>query len=190
MKKIFVLTYNPKETSDKSIYIDAYIQEAKNAGNEVKVLNIHDINIEYLEFAGNEPDLTLSEKLKQAQDNIIWADQLVIIYSVWCLGLPAKFKAFVERVFQKDILVRYGKMGPEPILKNKTAVIIQSYSMPYAAMKYIYNDIPFKVIKVIFSNWCGFKIEKRFDFDMIDIADEKRRQKWLKEIKKFAARIK
>lgn len=188
MKKIFVITYQPKEKSDKAEYVETYIQEAKKFGNEVKVLNIHDLNIEYLKFNNELPDLTLTDELKQAQENILWANQIVLIYSVWCIGLPAKLKAFIERVFQKDILVKYGKFGPEPVLKDKTMVVIQSYSMPYFFMKYFYGDIPFKMLKVIFSSWCGFKIEKRFDFDIIDNVSEKQRQKWLNEIKKFVAK--
>jgi len=191
MKKIFIITYQPKEKSEKAEYVEAYKEEAKKLGHDVREINIHDLNIEYLSFdQEGVPNLTLSDEIKQAQDNILWADQIVVVYSVWCIGLPAKVKAFIERIFQKDILVKYGKMGPEPLLKDKTMVIMQSYSMPYFIMKYFYGDLTFKMLKIIFQNWCGFKIKKRFDFDMIDSVDEKRRQKWLKEIKEFVKTIK
>lgn len=189
MKKIFVITYQPKEKSDKAEYLETYVQEAKKLGHDVKVINLHNLDIDYLKFDGDLPDLTLSEELKQAQENILWADQIVLVYSVWCLGLPAKVKAFIERVFQKDVLVKYGKMGPEPLLENKTMVIMQSYSMPYFFMKYFYGDVPFKMLKVIFSDWCGFEIKKRFDFDVIDSVSDKKRQKWINEVKKFIKTI-
>ncbi len=32
--------YQPKEKSDKQEYVDAFIKENQNKGNEVKVLNI------------------------------------------------------------------------------------------------------------------------------------------------------
>ena len=135
MKKIFVITYQPKEKSDKEEYINTFIEESKKAGNEVKILNIHDIEIEYLKFNGNVPDTELTPELKESQNNILWADQIVLVYSVWCLNIPAKLKTFIERIFQADILVGYGKMGPEPILKNKTLVVMQSYAMPCFFMK-------------------------------------------------------
>jgi len=190
MKKIFVITYQPKEKSEKAEYLETYIHEAKNSGHDVRVVNLHNLNIEYLSLDKDGlPDSTLSEELKQAQDNMLWANQIVLVYSVWCIGLPAKVKSFIERVFQKDVFIKLGKMGPEPIRKDKTMVVMQSYGMPYFVMKYIYGDLPFKTLKVIFQNWCGFKIEKRFDFDMIDSVSEKRRQKWVKEIKKFVKTI-
>lgn len=190
MKKIFMITYQPKEKSDKEEYINTFIDESKKAGNEVKILNIHDIEIEYLKLNGNTINQELTPELKDAQSDILWADQIVLVYSVWWLNVPAKLKAFIERIFQVDILLGYGKMGPKPILKNKTLVVIQSYSMPFYVMKYFYNDIPFKFIKVVFEDWCGFKIVKRFDIDMTENINEKNRKKFINEIKKFAAKNK
>lgn len=191
MKKIFILTYQPKEKSEKAVLVKTYIEEAQKLGHEVREINIHDLDVEYLSLNKDGlPDETLSDELKHAQDNFIWADQIVLVYPVWCLGLPAKVKAFIERVFQKDVLVKYGKMGPEGVLKDKTMVIMQSYSMPFFFMKYFYGDIPFKTLKVVFQDWCNFKIVKRFDYDIIDSGDEKIRNKWINQIKRFVKSIK
>lgn len=188
MKKIFIITSNPKEHSLKDEYIQTYIDEAKKLGHEVRSVNLYDLNIDYLRINENGSPEQLSEELKHAQDNIVWADQVVFVYSLWCFNIPAILKSFIERVFQADIIWKFGKMGPEPIMKNKTAVIIQSYSMPYFSMKLL-GDISFKYWKVLLDKWCGFKIVKRFDFDMIDSVSEKRKQKWIKDIKKFVSKI-
>ena len=71
MKKIFVITCNPKKDSVKAPFIEAYIEEVQKAGNEIKTVNLYDIEIDYLKFNGNDPDCSLSDELKQAQDNII-----------------------------------------------------------------------------------------------------------------------
>lgn len=185
MKKIFVITYQAREKSDKAEYVNAFIEEAQKTGSEVRVLNLQEIEIDYIKFEGDEPDQTLSTELKTAQENIIWADQIVLVYPVYCMNVPAKLKAFVERVFQYGAIVKSGKMGPEPLLKNKKLIIIQSYGMPYFFMKYIYGDLPFKFVKTVFETWCGFKLVKRIDFDMIDRIDQKRKSKLMKEILKI-----
>lgn len=190
MKKIFVLMYQPKEKSDKEIYLTTFIEQSKKNGNEVRVLNINDIEIDYLKMENNLPAKYLTSELKEAQDNIIWADQLVLVYSVWCLNIPAKLKSFIERIFQADILVKNGKMGPEPILKNKTMVLIQSYGMPKFIMKYFYSDLTYKFVKVVFELWCGFKIVKRFDIDLVDNITEQKQKKFISEITKFCAKNK
>jgi len=186
MKKIFVITYQPKAKSDKEAYFNEFITASTDAGNNVRILNINDIDVDYLKFNDNLPEETLSKELKEAQDNILWADQIVLSYSVWCMNIPAKLKSFIERIFQGGVLAKSGKMGPEPILENKTLVIIQSYGMPYLFMKYIFGDLPFKFLKVVFDKWCGFKIVKRIDIDLIDNINDKRHQKLINEIRKFA----
>lgn len=190
MKKIFIITYNPKEKSLKEPYIQAYIIAAKKAGNEVRTLNLHRIKIDYLKFKGDISSGELTPELSQARENMIWADQVVMVYSVWCVSLPAKFKAFIERVLEDGTLMEMGLRGPRPTTKGKTAVIMQSYNMPYFVMKYLRGDIPFKTLQVIFSKWCGFKIEKRFDFAGISFASEYQKQKWMKEVMSFASSIK
>lgn len=185
MKKIFIITYQPKEKSDKEEYLNTFIQESEKIGNEIKTLNIHDIEVEYLKFNGNDTNRNLTPELKEAQDNIVWADQIVLVYSVWCMNVPAKLKAFIEQIFQEGVLIKLGPKGPEPLLKNKTLVVMQSYGMPYLFMKYFFKDVPFNFIKIALEKWCGFKIVKRFDIDMIDNINEKRNKKIINDIKKF-----
>lgn len=189
MKKIFIIECNPKEHSAKQEFVDTYIDEAKSLGHEVKKVNVYNIDVSFLKFNGNEMDTSLPDDLKQAQENIVWADQIVFVYSLWCFNIPAALKSFIERTFQCGITWQMGKNGPEPVTKDKTSVIIQSYGMPYFFMKYFLGDIPFKFWQVLLTKWCGFKIVKRFDFDMIDSVPEKRKQKWIKDIKKFVAKL-
>lgn len=186
VKKIFIITCNPKEHSSKEDYVNAYIDEAKKAGHEIKTVNLYDLNIDYLRL--NEKD-SLSGDLKQAQDDILWADQLIFVYSIWWFSIPAILKAFIDKTFEADVVSKMGKMGPEPLLKNKTAVIIQSYDMPYFCMKYLWGDLPMKWWKLVLEKWCGPKIVKRFDFDLISNVPEKRKQKWIKNIRKFVEKL-
>lgn len=189
MKKIFLIICNPKTHSQKELYIQTYIEEAKKLGHDVRVVNLYDLNIDYVRANGDEIDYSITPELKQAQDNILWADQLVFVYPIWWLGFPALMKSFIEKVFQENVVSDLGDMGPKPLLKGKTAVIMQSYSMPYFAMRYLYGDIPMKWWKIALTGWCGPKIVKRFDFDLIDNVSEKKKEKWIKEIKKFVKKI-
>ena len=185
MKKIFVIVCNPKQHSEKELYVQTYIEEAQKNGNEVRTVNLYDLDIDYLRANGDKIDNSLTPELRQAQDNVVWADQLVFVYPIWWLAIPALLKSFIERVFVEGVVSHEGKMGPKPLMKGKTAVIMQSYSMPYFYMKYFCHDVVMKWWKVVLTNWCGPKIVKRFDFDLIDSVSEKRKQKWVNDVKKF-----
>lgn len=187
--KIFMIICNPKEHSSKDEYVQTYIEEAKKAGHEVKAVNLYDLNIDYLRAKGDDFDYSLTDELKQAQENLVWAEQLVFVYPIWCLAVPPIMSTFISKIFASGIACEYTDRGPKPLMQDKTAVIMHSYSMPYFYMKYFYCDVPMKWWKVVLTTWCGPKIIKRFDFDMIDSVPEKRRQKWIKDIKKFVAKL-
>ena len=189
MKKVFIITCDPKQNSLKSDFVAAYIEEAQKAGNEVRSINVYNLEIDYLRFIDNIPDVSLSQELKQAQDNIVWADQIVFVYPIWWFAIPAKLKSFIDKAFQEGVVADMGEHGPKPLLKGKTAVIMQSYDMPYFVMKYLYGDVPMKFLKVVLSSWCGLKIEKRFDFDLASEATESKKQKWVNDIRQFASKI-
>ncbi len=190
MKKIYLINANAKKESLKAPYVNAYIEEAEINGNVVKTVNIYDLDVDFLSFDGNEIVNELSQDLKHVQQNILWADQIVLVYPIWCMAMPAKLKALLERVFQDGVLLEMTERGPVPLLKNKTMVVIQSYTMPVFYMKYFCGDLPFKFLKIVMDQWCGFKIEKRFDFGCIEYASNNKKKKWESSIRKFASRIK
>lgn len=188
MKKIFIIECNPKEHSTKEIFVNTYIEEAQKTGHEVRKVNVYDLDIDFLRTNGKDFDFTLNDGLKKAQEDLIWADQLVFVYPIWWLFMPAKLLAFIDIVFQEGVVADMGKMGPVPLLNGKTAVIIQSYDMPLIGMK-LMGDIQMKWWKVVLNKWCGPKIVKRFDIDMVSMMKEKREKKIIKDIKKFVSKI-
>lgn len=189
MKKILMVIYNPKEKSKKEEYVNTYIEEAKNKGHEVRVIDVNALNINYLKMDNYEDyNYAGPAEFKGIQEDFLWADQYVFVYPIWYLMIPPKLMDFMTQVFG-PIAAEMTEKGPKPLLKGKTAVIMQSYSMPLFYMKYFCSDVPLKWWKTTLTKWCGPKIIKRFDFDMIDEVNEKRRVKWLKEIKNFISKL-
>lgn len=189
MKKIFIINCNAKKHSKKEAYVQTFTEEARNSGHEVRTINVYDLDVDYLRANGDEFDYALSPELKEAQDNIIWANLLVFVYPIWCLAIPPILSTFISKTFAEGVACQYSSMGPKPLMRDKKAVIMQSYSMPYFAMKYLYNDVPLKWWNVMLTQWCGPKIIKRFDFDLIDNVPEKRSQKWINQIRTFVKKI-
>lgn len=190
MKKIFVITGSPKGEDSLALpFVKKYIETAKNVGNEVKMVDSYKLEFDFLQYKDGKFDNSLTPELKEVQDNILWADQIVFVYPLWEGSLPAKLKALLERVLQLGIFFEYSKTGPKGLIKNKTAVIIQSYSAPAFFIKYLKGDAGYRTLKDNSLDYCGIRTEKRFDFDLIDTMDEKTKQKRLKEIEIFASKI-
>ena len=185
MKKVFVIYGNPKSSSLTESSAKAFVTGSELAGNEVRELNVYNLNFDFLNANEDQMDFNLSPELKLAQANIAWADQIVFVYPVWHGTFPAKFKSFIERIFSYGFAFKKGLGMPEPLLKGKIAVVIQSYDMPYLAMKLFFKDISYLPIQYNLG-LSGIKIVKRFDFDMSGSASLARKEKWYKKIRKFA----
>lgn len=56
-------------------------------------------------------DGTLSEDIRAEQENIAWADALVLQFPLWWYGMPAILKGWFDRVFIKGFA--YGVIGPD-----------------------------------------------------------------------------
>lgn len=187
---ILMIICNPKDESKKAEYVKTYINEAKKCGHEIRIINIYDLTLGYLRFDKEKQDFDypITDEIKQVKEQFNWANQLVFVYPIWYLSVPPIMLDFLTQFFA-GAACEMTEKGPKPKMKDKTAVIMQSYSMPYFFMKYFCNDVPMKWWEVVLTNWCGPKIIRRFDFDMIDEVPEKRKQKWIKDIKKFVSKL-
>lgn len=183
MKKVFIIVCNPKKESFSTAITNSYISGAKKTNNEIRLINVYTLEVNYFNF-----NAELTAELKEFQDNILWADELVFVYPVWHLSIPAKLKSIIEQTFQKDVVAKFSEKGyPIPLLKGKTATIIQTYDMPEFIMKYFGGDMPYNLIKGIL-NLCGIKVRKRFDFGQVISSSIQKRENWLKKIEKFASK--
>ena len=129
-KKILIILGHPNKNANCGSFADAYEAGAKEGGHEVKRINIGDLAFDpilhkgYLEIQQLEPDLVT------AQEDIKWADHLVIIHPIWWGGMPAIFRGFFERIWVPHFAYVFRKEGFfkgilwDKLLKAKTARII------------------------------------------------------------------
>jgi NAD(P)H dehydrogenase (quinone) len=98
-KKVFVfLGQEDKETLCGEL-ATAYEEGAKSGGHEVRRLNIGDLKFDPLLHKGYKVIQALEPDLKQVQENIKWADHIVILYPTWWSAMPAILKGFFDRAW-------------------------------------------------------------------------------------------
>jgi putative NADPH-quinone reductase len=109
----------------------AYEEGATKAGHEVRVLDVGQLDFPLLrsphEFEKGEPP----SAIRGAQEDIRWAQHLVIIYPLWLGTLPALLKAFFEQTFRYGFAMGLGGAGlPRKLLKGRSCRIIVTMGMP------------------------------------------------------------
>jgi NAD(P)H dehydrogenase (quinone) len=187
MKKVLVILGHPRLESYGNALSQAYERGAKEAGAEVKRLDLA-----RLEFATNimqAPDYDnktgeIEPALKEAQDLIRWADHLVFVYPTFWGDMPALLKAFIDRAFLTTFAFKYRKGSPfqDKLLKGKTARIITTMDAPVFFYQLMYRSPGTNALKRATLYFCGVKPVHVTSIGRVRYLNEEQRKGWLGKI--------
>jgi putative NADPH-quinone reductase len=190
MKKVLVILSHPRLESYNNALSQAYERGAKEAGAEVKRLELAK-----LEFAANvsrSPDYDnnvdeIETSLKEAQDLIRWADHLVFVYPTFWGTMPALLKAFIDRAFVPKFAFKYrkGSAFQEKLLKGKTARIITTMDAPTLWYQLVFRSPGTNALKRATLHFCGVKPVHVTSIGQIRNLNEGQRKRWLEKIQQL-----
>ncbi len=105
---------------------NAYQEAAVDAGHEVRLIQVAHLEFKFLHNEDEYQNGVISEDIKQAQDDILWANHLVIIYPLWLGTMPAILKAFLEQTFRPGFALSTGNRNqfPQKMLTGRSAHVI------------------------------------------------------------------
>lgn len=162
-KKIFILLGHPDKDALCGWFADRYEKGAKEAGHEVRRLNLGDIQFDPILHKGYKEIQALEPDLIKAQEDIKWCDHFVILYPSWWSTMPAILKGFFDRVWLPHFAFQFKAKGIGAgyfwtgLMRGKTArVFVMSDSHPILA-RFIFGDTTNEIKKCIL--WfVGFRV--------------------------------
>lgn len=190
-KKIFVLNGHPAETSLSRSFTETYAHAAKDAGYDVRITNIHELDFDPdYGFSGYKNQKPLEPGLERVLKDIEWSDHVVLATPMWWGGLPAKLKGLFDRVLLPgrafDTRVKPGAM-PKPMLSGRTARVILTSDTPGWVFWLIYrNAVLFQVKKQILG-FVGIKPSKITYFSGASHPKEGRVGQWMASVRRLGA---
>lgn len=133
-KRIFILVGHPNKESFSTALAEAYAKGAREAGHEVRLTQISDMQFDpilhkgYKEIQAFEPDIV------KFQEDVKWSEHFVSVFPVWWSDLPAIMKGLVDRAWMPGFAYNFRKgliPGWYRRLKGRSArVIVTSDSHP------------------------------------------------------------
>ena len=154
-KKIFILLGHPDKETKSGYFADSYEMGAKEAGYEVKRVNIGDLKFDPILHKGYKEIQELEPDLLMVQENIKWCEHFVIFYPSWWSTMPAILKGLFDRIWLPSFAYRFKKDGIGAgyfwyrLMKGKTArVFVMSDSHPIMA-RFIFGDTTNEIRKCI-----------------------------------------
>ncbi|MGN7124854.1 NAD(P)H-dependent oxidoreductase [Methylorubrum thiocyanatum] len=149
--KILVVSAHPEPVSLTNALRDVAVAELRAAGHAVRITDLYAIGwkseVDRLDFpalsasarlrvpaASGEAFVTnsLTQDVVAAQDDLLWADALILAFPLWWFSMPAILKGWIDRVFAFGFAygvgehseTRWGDRYGEGTLAGKRAMLI------------------------------------------------------------------
>ena len=134
MSRILVLQAHPDGQARHFLHAlaDAYVEGARAGGHEVRVVELAALDIPLLRSQREWEQQPVPASLAAAQQDIAWAEHLVILFPLWLGDMPAMLKAFLEQVARPGFAFGAGARNAFTAkgLKGRSARVIVTMGMP------------------------------------------------------------
>ncbi len=158
----------------------AYAQAAQESGKTVRTIVVGEIDFPVLRNVDDWNNQPAPEPITQAQQDILWADHLLIVYPLWLGAMPALLKAFFEQVMRPGFAFpKDEKRNPwSGALKGRSARIVVTMGMPAAFYTWVYRAHSLKSLKRNILKLVGIGPVRTSVIGTVESSDARRR-KWL-----------
>jgi putative NADPH-quinone reductase len=201
-KRVTILQAHPDPSGGHfgNALADAYAEGAQAAQHEVRRIEIAKLDFPLLRSAKDYYQGTVPEGVRSAQDDIRWADHLVIVYPLWFGHFPAVFHAFLEQTFRPGFALGSQQgLLPRKLLVGKSARIVVTMGMPGLLYRWYFRSHSLKsfernilrfagvrpirttLIGVLGSGAAGTSFERDFP-TVIGVAA---RERWLEKLRLY-----
>jgi Putative NADPH-quinone reductase (modulator of drug activity B) len=171
---------HPNVQSFNAALVQAIKDEVTKKGNQLKVKDLYGMNwnpvLSQMDFEGYHSG-NIPPDIKQEQDDVAWADIVIMVAPVWWYSVPAILKGYIDRVFSLGFAYKYTATGPLGLLKGKKGLFITTSGANQQDAEYggMMNCLD-KSLGGVFT-FSGFAEKKLYNlFAVTTVGDEERRQ--------------
>jgi putative NADPH-quinone reductase len=163
----------------------AYREAAEQAGHQVRTVTVAELDFPLLRSQAEWAEGDVPTALRDAQEAIAWAQQLVICYPLWLGTMPALLKGFLEQTLRPGFAIGRSSDPHKPwseLLGGKRARVIVTMGMPAWAYRWWFRAHSLKSLQRNILGFCGVKPVRATLVGMVDRLDDAARARWLAKL--------
>lgn len=187
--KIFILVGHSHLKGLTAELADAYESGAREAGHEIKRLNLGELQFDPILHKGYHEIQPLEPDLVRVQENIHWADHFVVLYPNWWTSMPAILKGMFDRVWLPGFAFSFNKENHDVVelLKGKTArvIVVDGSHSPFMT-RLKYGDYTNEISRGILG-FSGMDVEVT-TMGPCEHADKEKHDGWLKDVRELGSK--
>lgn len=190
-KNVLIIDGHPDRDAERFVHAlaDSYRRAAESAGHTVRTIRLCDLELPWLrgaaEFEAAPPPIVAKQ-----QEQLRWADHLVLVYPLWLGTMPALLKAFLEQVLRPGFA--FGTAGsrglPKKLLAGKSARVIVTMGMPAFFYRLYYRAHSLKSLERNILAFVGIAPVRATVLGNVAGTAARTRAKWIAEIEELGRR--
>ena len=159
---------------------EAYAEGASAAGHEVRWTDVARLDFPLLRSQQAWEQGTLPATLQTAQDDIAWAEHLVLFFPLWLGDMPSLLKGFLEQVarpgfaFSAEGNNPFGRKG----LTGRSARVVVTMGMPALVYRWYFRAHSLKSLERNILGFVGIAPVNETLVGMVDKLGEAGVMKW------------
>ena len=160
---------------------EAYREGAREAGHTLRTLILGDLDIPLL-ASRSDWESPAPEIVETCQQDLLWAEHVVVIYPLWLGDVPAVLKAFLEQVLRPDFAFDPTRTARGGLLKGRSARLVVTMGMPGWVYFSWFGAHSLRSLSRNVFQFVGFRPVRTTVFGMVEGASPGRRRAWLDEM--------
>lgn len=181
-KRILIIDGHPDPDPRRLCHglADAYVSGAVDNGHEVRRLDLHALDFPLLRTEADFETGTPPPTIAKVQQDIHWAEHIVIVYPLWLGTMPALLKGLLEQAIRPDFAFERGKAGwPKKLLKGRSARIVVTMGMPIMVYRWFYLSHSLRNLERNILKFAGIGPVRETLFGMVKESNEHTRNRWI-----------
>ena len=150
-KNILLIQGHPDSSRDHLCHAlaDAYATGAADGGHTVRYSMVAQLDFPLLRSQREWEQAEAPAGLRQTQEDIRWAQHLVLVYPLWLGDMPALLKGFLEQVARPGFAFARDKLTPlaKKPLAGRSARVIVTMGMPTLVYRWYFRAHSVKSLK-------------------------------------------
>lgn len=186
-RRILIIDGHPDADPARFVHALAAAYARGAARHDVRTVRIAELDIPVLRRPKDWLEQPPSPAIRTVQEQVEWAEHLVILYPLWLGDMPALLKALLEQTLRPDFAFRYGSgMMPEKLLTGRSARLIVTMGMPGLVYELFFCAHSVRSLERNILKFVGFAPVRRTIVGAVESGDT-HRARWLEKIEALGA---
>lgn len=189
---ILIITAHPSSHGFTPAMAQKYRETKEKNGDTVEILDLYktEFKMGYLDYE-EKSDMKKPDAIRDAiQAKIILANELVFIFPIWHVNVPAILKNFFDTIFTGGFAYQYTKdtfIFPKKLLTGKTARVFCTCDA-FGILYWLIGNPLRVILQLGVFGWCGIKVKSYIVFDRMRKKTPEECETMLAKVERIAGR--